>query len=63
MSLRTVPPPEGPMPLLYTATCEQCRPRHHWSWEDQHEANTWAADHEAATGHGVTRGTMRGAHT
>jgi hypothetical protein len=51
------------MPLYYTATCEQCRPRHHWSWEDQHEATTWAADHEAATGHGVTRGTMRGAHT
>lgn len=63
MSVHTVPPPEGPMPLLYTATCEQCRPRYSQPFDREAERDQRADTHELGTDHRVTRGTMRGAHT
>lgn len=62
MSLTFVPPPGGSPPLLFTWTCEVCRPRVVHAAETQLLRHDQAANHEADfhPPHTVTLGTMRG---
>lgn len=64
MSLTMSPPPGGTLPLLFTWTCETCRPRVTYTDPDERLRDEVAGDHAAdpVMPHTVTVGTMRGRH-